>query len=370
MTDPEHLRELLQPFVDAGRLPGAVAVRAHQGEPVVVAVGNVATDAIVRIQSMTKPITALATLRLVEAGRLGLDDPVTTWLPELSGRRVLRAPDGPLDRTVPADRDITVRDLLTCQSGYGIPMDDCPLLDAMRANETEAGPEPVTLGADEWVAALADLPLAFQPGRGWRYHHSFGLLGVLVSRVVGMTLDDYLRADLFERIGMPDTGFWVPEDKHRRLPAAYRLEDGAPVETEPAGGGFYAGPPPFDVSHTELVSTAADFAWLAQLLRDGFRLPDGTPLITADHVAAMTSDQVAAESKTPDSFFPGFWSGNGWGYGVGIDLVGEHAGRFGWSGGQGTDFFVDPGAGYGILLTQVELSPETFEVVGAFQASA
>src|SRR6202011_922327 len=141
-----------------------------------------------RIKSMTKAITSVAALRLVEAGRLGLDKSLEEWLPELADRRVLTRPTAPLDDTVPAHRPITLRHLLTMGSGYGIQFGDSPLRDAMARNGTEAGPDPVTLGADEWLARLAELPLAFQPGEGWRYHHSFAVLGILMARLTGRPL--------------------------------------------------------------------------------------------------------------------------------------------------------------------------------------
>ena len=162
--------------------------------------------------------------------------------------------------------------LLTNASGYGMAIGDSPLQRAMADNGTEAGPEPVTLGADEWLARLAELPLAFQPGEGWRYHHSFGLLGILIARLTGRPLGDIWPTDLFDPLGMTDTALWVPEDKLDRLPAAYRLGDDGLVEMEPAGGGFYAGPPPFDVSHGELVSTARDFHRFTRMLADGGRV--------------------------------------------------------------------------------------------------
>ena len=132
-----------------------------------------------RIQSMTKVITSVAALRLVEAGRLELDQSLVDWLPELADRQVLRRPAAELDDTVPARRAVTLRHLLTNTSGYGMVIQASPLQQAMAANGTEAGPEPLALGADEWLRRLADLPLAFQPGEGWRYHHSFGVLGIL-----------------------------------------------------------------------------------------------------------------------------------------------------------------------------------------------
>ena len=255
-----ELEGFLVRHVEAGTVPGAVALRGGR-DPEVVAAGVASVDgdpmrddAIMRIQSMTKAITSVAALRLVEAGRLGLDQSLEEWLPELADRRVLTSPTAPLDDTVPAHRPITLRHLLTMGSGYGMEFGDSPLQKAMAHNGTEAGPDPVTLGADEWLARLAELPLAFQPGEGWRYHHSFAVLGILMARLTGRPLGEHLAEDLFDPLGMPDTAFWVPKEKLDRLPAAYRHGEGGLVEMEPARGGFYAGPPPFDVSHAELVS--------------------------------------------------------------------------------------------------------------------
>jgi CubicO group peptidase (beta-lactamase class C family) len=366
------LRELLIRHVDAGTIPGGVALLGTGSVDVVTAGvasiggGPMGEDAIMRIQSMTKAITSVAALRLVEAGRLELDQSLVDWLPELADRLVLRRPTAELDDTVPARRAITIRHLLTNTCGYGMVMQASPLQQAMAANGTEAGPEPPAMGAGEWLRRLAELPLAFQPGEGWRYHHSFGVLGILISRVTGRPLGEHLAEDVFGPLGMTDTALWVAEGKLDRLPAAYRHGDGGLVETEPAGGGFYAGPPPFDVSHGELVSTASDYHRFARMLADGGRV-NGQPMISPDHLEKMTSDQVPAACKTADSFFPGFWDGMGWGFGVAVQTEGPHRGRIGWSGGQGTDFFVYPDGTVGILLTQVELGADMRPLLTQFQ---
>ena len=370
MTSP--LEDLLDRHVEAGTVPGAIGL-VGADDPELVAVGvavlggpPLRDDAIVRIQSMTKAVTAVAALRLVEAGRVALDDSVEGWLPELEGRRVLTSPGAALDETVPAVRPITLRHLLTNASGYGMALDGSPLAAAMAANGTEAGPQPPALGADDWLATLAELPLTFQPGEGWRYHHSFAVLGILLSRVVGRPLGEHLAEDLLGPLGMDDTGLWVPEAKLDRLPAAYRHDPDGLVETEPAGGGPYAGPPPVDVSHGELVSTARDYHRFLRALVGGAPV-DGAPLVSDQHRRLMLTDQVAADHKTPESFFPGFWEGMGWGFGVGIQLTGPGAGRFGWSGGQGTDFFVAPDGTAAVLLTQVELGEHVRPLLEEFQ---
>jgi CubicO group peptidase (beta-lactamase class C family) len=364
----EDLQQLLDRHVAAGAAPGVIAIIGRAGETEVVTAGVASlgggpmpADAIMRIQSMTKVISAVATLRLIESGDLGLDQPVDEWLPELADRLVLTSPTAALDDTVAADHPITVRHLLTNTSGYGTMLTDSPLQQAMADNGTEAGPEPVALGAGEWLRRLGELPLAFQPGQGWRYHHSFAVLGILIARVTGRPLGEHLAVEIFVPLGMADTALWVPTDKVDRLPAAHRHGPKGFVETEPAAGGFYAGPPPFDIDHGELVSTARDFYRFARALADD------TGLISAEHKRLLTSDQVPEQCKTPDSFFPGFWDGTGWGFGVAVHLAGRHHGRYGWSGGLGTDFFVDPDATVGVLLTQVEMGGQLWPLIADFQ---
>ena len=366
------LRELLVRHVDAGTIPGGVAVVGAGNAEVVsagaasVGGGPMGEDAIMRIQSMTKAITSVAALRLVEAGRLELDRSLVDWLPELADRQVLRVPAAELGDTVPARRAITLRHVLTNTCGYGMVIQASPLQSAMSANGTEAGPEPPAMGADEWLRRLTELPLAFQPGEGWRYHHSFGMLGILISRVTGRPLGEHLAEDVSGPLGMTDTALWVAEDKLDR-PAAYRHSDEGLAEIEPAGGGFYAGPPSFDVSHGELVSTARDYHRFARMLAGGGRV-NGQPMISPDHLRQMTTDQVPAVCKTADSFFPGFWDGMGWGFGVAVHTQGSRSGRIGWSGGLGTDFFADPGGTAGVLLTQVELGENMWPLLDQFQS--
>lgn len=165
---------------------------------------------------------------------------------------------------------------------------------------------------------------------------------------------------------MVDTGLWVPADRLGRLPAAYRRENGALVETEPLGGGPYAGEPALDVAHGELVSTAVDFHRFARMLAEGGTLA-GRPFLDPALVSALTSDRVPTSVKTPDSFFPDFWEGMGWGFGVAVQTAGAYRGRYGWSGGQGTDWFTDPDGTIGLLLTQVELGPDMWGLIGEFQ---
>lgn len=360
-----RLQKVLDHHVQDGTAPGVVAALGYaDGRLEVAAAGDLALDSIVRIQSMTKAVTTVATLRLVDQGRLALADPVEQWLPELADRQVLRIPTAELDDTVGAQGPITVEHLLTNMSGYGMALEPSPLQDAMRDNHTEASAAPVALDADDWVAALGDLPLAFEPGTGWRYHHSFGLLGVLLSRLVGRPLGQHLREDIFAPLGMPDTGYAAKRANARRLVAAYRrTEDGTFDQVDPAGKGFYLEPSHLQTSHTELVSTLADYCVFAFMLARG-GTHKGEPFVDPTLLARMTTDHVPPAAKTPESFFGGFWEGMGWGYGVAIETAGAHTGRYGWSGGLGTDFFVDPGGAFGVVLTQVEMDGPIFGLFG------
>lgn len=350
ISGPAHL---LESFVADGTVPGGVIAHGHDPEPHAAGSMSIAgppmpADAIFRIQSMTKLVTTVAALRLVEQGELTLESPVATWLPELADPLVLSRPEAELTEAVPAERPITLRHLLTNTSGYGMILDDSPLRRAMADTATEAGPLLPTLGADDWLAALASLPLVGQPGEVWRYHHSFGLLGILLSRISGTSAGEHLAATLFTPLGMRDTGYFVPRETAHRLPAAYGVEGDELVEREPAAGGFHVGPPPDDMSHSELLSTAPDYLRFLRALRDG-------ELIDAEHLAMLSTDQVPRAAKDPSSFFPGFWDHTGWGFGVCVVADGPHRGRWGWSGGAGTDFFVDADGTLGIVLTQVEM---------------
>ncbi|PRB00984.1 serine hydrolase [Microbacterium sp. MYb64] len=354
-----ELQEILDRHVANGTAPGIVVADGDAaGRLEILSSGDLQPDAIVRIQSMTKPVLAVATLRLVQDGRLDLDAPVQQWMPELADRRVLRTPQSALDDVVPAEAPITVRHLLTNTSGYGMTTAPGPLQDAMVHNRTQAGQDPVELGAQDWLDALADLPLMFQPGAGWRYHHSFGILGILLGRIADRPLPDLLADEIFDPLGMTDTGHSVPRQDAHRLPAAYRRDGaGALVEMEPAGDGFYVAPAPFDLSHAELVSTATDYAAFARMLASGGRAGDRV-IVQPALLEQMRTDRVPAQLKTPDSFFPGFWDGMGWGYGVAVQTAGPHQGRYGWSGGLGTDVYVDLDGSFRVILTQVEMGAE------------
>src|SRR5216117_605620 len=179
--------------------------------------------------SMTKPVTAVAAMILVEECKLRLDEPVDRLLPELANRQVLKRLDGPLDDTVPATRPITVRDLLTFRAGYGIvmaPPGTYPIQTAMSERLLGQGPpKPQTPPApDEWIRRLGTLPLMHQPGEQWMYHTASDVLGVLIARASGQPLETFLRERLFEPLGMKDAGFSVPAARLDRLATSYQVD--------------------------------------------------------------------------------------------------------------------------------------------------
>src|SRR4051812_47019445 len=228
-----RLHDILARHVDRGTPPGLVAVLSRGGDQHVEAIGRasvdgppVQRDTIFRISSMTKPITAVATMILLEECVLRLDEPVQRFLPELADRRVVRRIDGPVDDTVPAHRPITVRDLLTFRLGFGLYSGPCPLNDAAAALGLGVGPPAPSLSPepDEWMRRFSTLPLMFQPGERWLYHTGADLLGVLVARAAGQSFEDFLRERIFDPLGMKDTRFAVPPSDLQRFTPCYTTD--------------------------------------------------------------------------------------------------------------------------------------------------
>ncbi|MDB4945067.1 MAG: serine hydrolase [Labilithrix sp.] len=358
----------LSSYVDRGAIPGLVSLVARGGEVQVDAIGSLASDGvpmqrdtIFRISSMTKPITAVAAMILVEECRLRLDDPVDELLPELANRRVLARLDGPLDETVPAKRPITVRDLLTFRSGIGLVMrqvDEVPILRALRDAGLEQGPpNPARLpDADAFMKAIGSLPLMYQPGERWMYHWSATILGVLVARAAGEPLESFFRERIFEPLGMKDTAFSVPEAKQARLATQYQPAQGG-LAVYDLPGGQWSAPPPHASGSDGLVSTADDLlAFSEMLLGKGKR--QGVRVLSRPSVEVMTTDHLTAEQHALGGMSPGDFQDLGWGLGLAVVTrranVAMSVGTFGWDGGLGTSWYADPREDLtGILLTQV-----------------
>jgi CubicO group peptidase (beta-lactamase class C family) len=308
-------------------------------------------DTLFRIASVTKPIGGALTLALVEDGVLGLDDPVVRWLPELERPRVLVAPDAPLEDTTEATRPITVRHLLTCTAGWGAVMQPTPLQAAMRERGIYPGSALLRMPADEFVARVAELPLAFQPGEGWLYDTPIEVLGVVLMRATGRSLSDLVAERITGPLGMTSTAFGTNETG--RLATAYTPRDGRLEVLDPPDGQF-AGPPPFEELSSGLVSSAPDVLRFYCEMADG-----GAPVIGAGSLALMTSDALTDEQRRGAQ--PVLAPGESWGMGTGVDAEAAQPwmapGRWGWTGGSGTTAYVDPVRGtVCVLLTQREMT--------------
>jgi CubicO group peptidase (beta-lactamase class C family) len=357
-------------------VPGLVTLISRRGDVHVEAIGTKAAggpgvgngpmgrDTIFRIASMSKPITAAATMILVEECRLRLDDPVDRLLPELADRKVLRRLDGPLEDTVPAHRPITVRDLLTFRLGFGMvmaPPDSTPILKALGERDLGQGPpSPASTPApDEWIRRLGMLPLMHQPGERWMYHTGSEVLGVLIARASGQPFETFLRARLFEPLGMKDTGFSVPAAKLDRLATSYSSnpETGLLELYDAAEGGQWSRPPAFPSGGGGLVSTVDDYLAFAQMMLDEGK-HGSERILSRLSVEAMTTDQLTpAQKAASDDLAAGFFESHGWGFGMAVATRRVDGatvpGQYGWDGGLGTSWRSDPREEMvGILMTQ------------------
>ena len=346
-----RMHDVMAGHVERGHVPGIVTAVSRRGETQVDAIGVKAVggsepirrDTIFRSASMTKPIAAAAAMILVEECRLRLDEPVDRLLPELADRKVLKRQGGPLDDTVPANRPITLRDLLTMRAGYGLIMEpgEHPIEKAMDEAGIAPGPNPPALAPDDLIARFGSLPLIHQPGERWLYHSSFDVLGVLIARAAGERLEDFMAERIFAPLGMQDTAFSVPEGKRERLAACYEA-DAATGRLMPCEEGRFA---VFPGGSAGLFSTVDDYLAFGRMMLNGGR-HGAARILARPTVAVMTTDQLTPAQKAASPFFPGFWDNRGWGFGVSMitrrDGVAAAPGRYGWDGGYGTSWSSDP----------------------------
>jgi CubicO group peptidase (beta-lactamase class C family) len=351
--------------IDQGKLPGAVFLVARKGKLVYSeAIGfqdkaaskPIAKDSIFRIYSMTKPLVSVAAMMLVEEGKLQLTDPVSKFLPAMKSLNVSVAKaDAEFAKVaytlVPADREMTVQDLLRHTAGlaYGEITQNAPVKEALG----KAGLYKSTIDYDardlapaEEVERLSKVPLAHQPGTVWEYSHASDVLGRVVEAASGERLADFLDKWLFKPLKMGDTGFWVPQEKIGRLavPLPTDSMSGKPnnlidVSAAPANDSGGAGG----------VSTAADYLRFTQMLLNGGQL-DGNRVLSRSTVALMTSDHLGTRISAPVTpgelllGVPGYTFGLGFAVrqGPGVAGVPGSAGEFMWAGYAGTYFWVDP----------------------------
>lgn len=322
-------------------------------------------DTIFRIASMTKPVTSTAALMLYDEGRFALDDPITDWAPELAHMRVLRSPDAALDDTATAERPITFLDLLTHRAGFTYGgFHDGPIGEAYGAALGMDLDSHLT--PDAWIAALASLPLIDQPGQGFHYGVSTDLLGLLIARIAGVSLETFLSKRVFEPLGMKDTGFVVPASQHHRRARMYgfdasgRLEHrpvhplAAPafLEERPAGLAYSSG-------GAGLWSTVDDFLAFARMfVSDG--AVDGVRLLKLETLKRMTANYLT-DAQIEEARIAGVpaFVGQGFGLGVAVVLDPERpdptrgkggVGTVAWPGAYGGWWQADPTDGSVMIL--------------------
>jgi CubicO group peptidase (beta-lactamase class C family) len=365
----ERLHQVLSGHVERGDLPGLVALVSRHDDVHMETLGTMAAghpapmrrDTIFRIASLTKLVTAVAAMILVEDCTLRLDDSIEPWLPELADRRVLKSLSS-LDDTLPARRAITVRDLLTFRMGFGSVMaapDTYPIQRLIREYRIGGDGPPLPAQApatEEWLRRLGSLPWLAQPGERWMYQVSSDVLGVLIARASGRSLGRFMRQRIFDPLGMKDTAFHVPAEKIDRFPPSYRfnrqtnkLEVYDGVEDS-----AWRPEPPFESGGGGLVSTIDDtFAFSRMMLNMGRY--GGEQILSRATVELMTSDQLTPEQRKGAEVF--FDDHSSWGLGMAVDIrrkeIFHTPGRFGWDGGLGTSAYIDPAEGMiGILFTQ------------------
>jgi len=338
--------------VEAGLISGAVTLVWHRGNVLQVnEIGQrdieaklpMRRDTIFRIASMTKPVTVAAAMAMVEEGKLALTDPVSRWLPELEDMQVLIDPSGPLDNKVPARRPITVDDLMTHRSGLAYSFSvGGPIARAY-------GQVSLRQDQDRWLTEVAALPLVHQPGERLTYSHGTEVLGILLSRIEGKSLQTVLAERILDPLGMADTGFFISADKRNRAATMYRLDAQKGLQHDVMGP-IPVKEPRFCQGGASLVSTADDYLKFARMLLEEGTL-DGTRVLSPQSVTAMRTDQLTEDQKHHPFLGMPFWIGRG--FGLNLSVVTDPArsmqlfgpggvGTFSWPGAYGTWWQADP----------------------------
>jgi CubicO group peptidase (beta-lactamase class C family) len=369
----ERIDRALQRYVDENRIAGAVALVLHDGQPVYErAIGwsdkeagrKMTTDTIFRIASQTKAITSTAILSLVEEGKLTLTEPVSRVIPQFAKTTVAAA-----GSTVPAKRAITIRDLLTHTAGisYGTEPAIASQYEAKGLGPA-AGFGWYTADKDEPVCAsierLATLPFVAQPGEQWVYGYNTDILGCVVERVSGLSLDAFVKTRITDPLRMTDTQFFLPAGSRSRLAAVYASGDDALIKRAPEGprgqGNYVDGPRRSFSGGAGLLSTARDYGRFLEMIRRGGEL-DGIRILAPRSVKLMTTNQVGT-----------LHSATGLGFGLGFETTDRYGangmdseGAFGWGGAYGTLYRVDPEARL-VMLLMIQLLPNTTDIRTVF----
>lgn len=356
-------------YVDGGWLPGLLTYVYRRGQLVHTGMCGqmdiergkpMREDAIFRIYSMSKPITAVALMMLVEEGLIGLDDAVQTHIPEwkdlgvyASGMPSLLADAPPTYLTTPVARPMKVIDLATHTSGlsYGFMMRTSVDAAYRRAKVID---RQTPGGLQELIDQLAKIPLDFSPGTAWNYSVSIDVIGYLVEKLSGMPFGEFLRTRLFEPLGMTDTAFWVPEDKLDRFTSCYQPggKGGGIKVQDDARDSPYLKPPLLESGGGGLVSTAHDYLRFCRMMLNGGTL-DSVQILSPKTVALFSLNFLPDNREVADITFPGMFSESGYagvgfslGCGVNINVAKTRLpgtlGEYFWGGAAATAFWIDP----------------------------
>jgi CubicO group peptidase (beta-lactamase class C family) len=367
-------------YVDTGQLPGVLTMVYRRGNLVHTGMSGqmdlergkpMREDAIFRIYSMSKPITAVALMMLVEEGMLGLDDNVATHIPSWShlgvyatGVASIATSAAPSFLTTPVARPMKVVDLATHTSGLTYGFLNRTAIDRAyrRARIAEFNAEG---GLNAMVEHLSTLPLEFSPGTAWNYSVSIDVLGYLVQKLSGMSFGEFLRTRLFEPLGMTDTAFWCPPEKVERFSSCYIPKHGGGLQTQDdAGNSTYAAPPNLESGGGGLVSTAHDYMRFCRMMLNGGTL-DGVQILSPKTVALFSLNHLPENRELADMAPPGNFSETGYagigfsiGCGVNINVAKTRLpgtlGEFFWGGAASTAFWIDPKEELAVVfMTQV-----------------
>jgi CubicO group peptidase (beta-lactamase class C family) len=374
-----RIDNVLQQYVDENRIAGAVALVLRDGQPVYErAVGwadkeanrRMTMDTIFRIASQTKAITSVAVLALMEEGKIGLNDPVSNFIPGYAETRVAVRTESGVN-IVPARRRITIRDLLTHTAGinYGTSPEVAALYEAKGLGPA-AGQGWYTADKDEPICVtmerLGTLPFVAQPGEAWVYGYNTDILGCIVEKASGMPLDQFIRTRITEPLGMKDTHFFLPAAQRDRLAAVYSSGRDGTITRAPEGsrgqGSYVDGPRKSFAGGAGLLSTARDYGRFLEMIRQDGSL-NGVRILAPRTVALMRTNQVGTLHST-----------NGLGFGLGFettDRVGANGldpeGAYGWAGAYSTTYRIDPHARL-VIIFMTQMLPNTTDTRTKFPA--
>lgn len=367
-------------YVDEPKVANMVATLGWgQRDPLVIAKGTLAIgqtapaglDSLYRIYSMTKPITGMAAMMLIDEGKLGLDQPLAEILPAFADMQVQRTYDGSVTDLVPAERPITIRQVLTHTAGLGYnivqkgPIAQLYVERGLVPGQVSRIPIPglgraeAVRGLDNFADRLAQVPLVLQPGSKWSYSVGLDLMGRVIEVASGMSFDAFLKERLFEPAGMTSTWFRVPESEIGRFTTNYGIVNSVPVPIDPARASIYLDEPSFPYGGAGLVSSPRDYDRFLRMLL-GYGVVDGKRVMGELAVRVGTSNLLPETAVTKDTWI------EGQGFGAGGRVT---DGSYGWGGAAGTVAFVNYDANLRAAMFTQYMPSEAYPIHAGFPAA-